>query len=114
MYLFTIRYETSSVGTHREQDFGYEVIDQTAADISQIQDDIDMMPEEEELDGLTPTLPPKQKARGRRRAPEEEEEEELVGQQYRGTPERSVPSRNRRRQQQQQQQQARSPVRAQV
>ena len=111
--IFSRRYETSSVGTHREQDFGYEVIDQTAADISQIQDDIDMMPEEEELDGLTPTLPPKQKARGRRRAPDEDEEE-LVGQQYRGTPERSVPSRNRRRQQQQQQQQARSPVRAQV
>ena len=82
-----LRYEASSLDgdtTHREQDFGYEVIDQpaTAADISMMEEDDD--------DRESDMIQTQQQA--------VESGERF---QYRGTPERErkVPSRNKRRQQ---------------
>ena len=82
------------------QDFGYEVIDNTATDVSQIQD-------EEEEETVDPNADPQhihqipdvfiRDIMDQRRKDREEQDESMLGQ-YRGTPERKVPSRTKRKQ----------------
>ncbi|XP_059092500.1 uncharacterized protein LOC131887810 isoform X3 [Tigriopus californicus] len=105
-----LRFETSSMDmdTHREQDFGYEVIDRTLADVNQLQDDFEGDDELSEREvhpkvGQAPTSLRKDLATARHQPGLQsqnqqrlDDDEQLV-EQYRGTPERKVPSRNKRR-----------------
>ena len=73
--------------------------DKTEADVSQIEDDIDMY---EHSESKAPTLPPKGKVKTKYQDEDEDrkgnvEDESLLAGQYRGTPERSVPARNKRK-----------------
>lgn len=104
-----LRFETSSMDmdTHREQDFGYEVIDRTLADVNQLQDEFEGDDELSEREVLQPVgqAPPSlrkdmaskhQKSSQSQNQQLLDDQEQLV-EQYRGTPERKVPSRNKRR-----------------
>ena len=98
-----IRFEASSLDgdtTHHEQDFGYEVIDQTAADISQMDDGDQYLEEsharqQHQQQHLSQVPDDFRRDMMRRGAEQEQEEEERFH--YRGTPEmtRKIPSRSR-------------------